>query len=1803
MTKKEPQPEKSSRQQPAPASQPQVETEAPLGSIGPLVAPSPLSAQPNSITSQAAMLKRLPPAQQQSAVQRMHQTQGNRHVQRVVSRMATAPRPAAPTLQAKLTVNEPDDAFEQEADAVADSVMRAPAAATPPPPPDEQLTAGRSVQAKGDVGGPVSDGTQEQIARMQSGGQPLPDSERAFFEERMGADFSGVRVHPDGEAADTAQDLSARAFTVGNHIAFNEGEYQPGTSEGRHLLAHELTHTVQQGAAETVATKRIQRKEERDAEEGEEPTPEEKAAALAAAQAAEAIATQAHSTGETQAGQSRNEATTKQEETGQVMAVATQTSQEANAKVQEGEAKKQALAAEKPMDGAGAKPPAEAEPKAAAAAPQPAAKGAGDGAGERENTADKAPASAEADPGFQGMKEKSQSAAKQESAHDPAEKKAGEAQAAAQQPASEVSGHAQNTQVGKMEQAEAPPFDAPAFKARLMERIAALAPRSVEEADEFKEQDKLGGLKEEMKGEVTQEQDKTQAPMEQAAESSPDTASVEKKPVTPLQAAAPGEAVSDVGAKQAVPKEKGKSEVETPIEDDSKALDQKMQDNEITEEQLADANEPTFSTALESKKGAQEHAKSAPPEYRQAEQEQLTQAEAEATAVATEKMQGMHGDRTSLFGQVDAQQQSAKTSDEQARDKVGTDIQAIYDKTKTQVDTILGKLDGEVTRLFDEGAQQAKKVFEEFVDAKMEAYKEERYGGWLGWARWAKDKLFDMPDEVNVFYTEGRQLYISKMDGVIDTVVGTIGKGITEAKAEIARGKKEIQEYVNRLPDDLKEVGQQASQDIQGKFDQLEQDVNAKQDDLVNTLAQKYTENLQAVDARIEELKAANKGLVGQALDAIGGVIKTILELKEMLLSVLEKAASAVMKILKDPIGFLGNLITGVKQGLMNFVSNIGTHLQTGLTTWLFGEVGKAGIQMPENLDFEGVLGLATQMLGMTWDFIRARASKILGEEVVSKLETGFEWFMILKEQGLAGLWQYLQDQLGMLKDMVIDGIKDMVIGEVVEAGIQWLVGILGGPAGAFIKAAKAIYDIIMWFVNNGSQVMTLVSSILDSITAIADGSLDAAATYIEESLAKALPVVIGFLASLLGLGDLGSKIRKIIERVQEPIGKAIDWVIEKAKGFVKKVGKALGFGKDDEDEQGKDKDKEGGDKDGDGEVGESVSFNADGEGHRLWVSVEGTKTTIMVASTPGPVENKLGEWKRRLNPSDPQTIAPDNADEARTRIEAAETLHTTIDEKSDLAAKAKERAKNDPAAVAEFERLDQEVETSQQDLADHLKKLFTLYGEDQKIYKRAILGAASATAYYLTATGWTSSNPDEDVIIGLDDPWLSERGPGEGQGGQTKIGHPRPLTSPNPVEADADSLKGSMDPQLHAQDVADAIAASGFGRIKEKVNRIEKQGDLTLIRTNTNVYGAREVVLATGAGPIGRPDSVGDGKEGTDEDNQNFKRIASLDEFENEKPGKAGRRVAVMGSNAGVTAVNRALQRGYKVDYWFQGRLDRGQADNEEKAFDDFGAFYPGSPNKEARDEFMGDANKSKRPHREYDTATATDTDVTIRFKDRLSPPSLTVDQFVFSIGPDEDQEGSPKQILGDEVKGKGEKIKALLQPIYAEKAVPTDDLVIVVGFQSADGLLKVIGAAAARVAKWVEHSNPPSGRIKDISNCVQEVRNIVQSLPPSIVSEEQLTSINSACRALNHALERDETGADPEKGLPQAPNFNVDSEAIIIDYFLSLGFSDARARKVAREIVEKRSQDRRNNIDHPNPHGISNEVVQDVLDNNSGL
>jgi len=936
-------------------------------------------------------------------------------------------------------------------------------------------------------------------------------------------------------AASAPGDIAARhAAVLGDPRIADVGPLQR-TRLMRHLQRGYGNNHVERVMARLHAPQ-LQRRETPLAAESDDrlPTEAEKAAALQAAAAAETLASAARAQGADQASKTASDRAAEQASAQAAKGRAAAATGAARSTLQAGKA----AARGQPISGKPGKSPAPSEPLPVAAAPAPG----------------KSPASPQEDASFQAVIGKIKGAAATKAAHPPATARARAAQAAAVSPPAELAGKAQNTSVGKMQQAETPAFDAAGFKARLMERVAQLTPTTAKEADEFKESGKVEGVKGALQGDVANEQQKSQGPLKQQTQAEPDPGSETPKPVTPLQPEDPGAPPVVAGAEKAAPKPRTHAEVEQPVQAESQKLDTEMAENDISEEQIKKSNEPEFQAAADARNEALEHAATAPQDVRQAEQSQLKGAEAEASAAVQASAQGMYSDRARVLQAVGDRQVKTKSKDEEERARVGADIKAIYAETKTAVEARLNGLDARVNQAFDSGANAARQTFENYVKPRMDAYKERRYGGMFGWARWLKDKVAVTPAEVNAFFTEGRRLYLKEMDAVIDKVTAIVGGTITEARSEIARGRQRISEYVARLPANLKSVGKEAADEIQSEFDDLEDSVKNKENELIESLAQKYNESLQAVDARIEEMRTANQGLVAKAMGAIKGVIETIKKMKDMLLGVLARAADVIGTIIKDPIRFLGNLIGAVKQGLDQFMGRIGEHLKKGLVGWLFGVLDEGGITLPERFDLKGILQLVLQLLGLTKENVRARAVKVVGEPAVAWLEKSVEVFMILATEGPAGLWKFIVNKLGEIKEQAMETLRGFIAERVIKAGITWILSLLN-PASAFIKACKMIFDIVMFFVERGSQIMALVNAILDSIGAIAAGSLSAAANKVEESLAKAIPVAISFLASLLGLGGIAGKVKEVIGKIRKPVNSLIDKVVGGALKMAKKAG------------------------------------------------------------------------------------------------------------------------------------------------------------------------------------------------------------------------------------------------------------------------------------------------------------------------------------------------------------------------------------------------------------------------------------------------------------------------------------------------------------------------------------------------------------------------------------------------------------------------------------------------------------------------
>ncbi|GAA2438722.1 hypothetical protein GCM10010433_44460 [Streptomyces pulveraceus] len=734
--------------------------------------------------------------------------------------------------------------------------------------------------------------------------------------------------------------------------------------------------------------------------------------------------------------------------------------------------------------------------------------------------------------------------------HAPAATESKSAQDAAVAPPDDREAQGKAANAEKMNAAKPGEFNKQAFIDAVNKAVDAQAPKNLDDADKFSKSGRADRIKGEVDGKVKDGKESSAKDIDTATKAPPDTSAAKDKPVTPMTPDQPPANPGAPAAADAVPARQPASV--TDFSQGPAANDQAMADAEVTEDQLAKGNEPEFDQALSAKKTAETDSAKAPAKGKAAEAQQLGTAKAGAAASGAQAMNALTATRASAGKQVDGGKGNAKTKDERKRAEVTAKLQKVYDGTKKDVEATLSGLDKKVDAAFTAGEKSARDAFTADHKRRMKAYKDKRYSGWRGKARWVKDKFAGLPKEADSLYQEARKLYVSRMQTVISSVADIIGTELGKAKARIAKGRAELKAEVDKLPADLKQFGQDASADFAAKFDDLEATVNEKSDQLVQDLAQKYTAALNKIDEEIKKLQEANRGLIDKAKDAIVGVIKTINELKNLLLGILAKAASAIMKIIKDPIGFLGNLVRAVGAGLNLFITNVAEHLKTGVVSWLLGTAVKAGLELPQKFDLKGIIQLIGALLGLSWANIRARITrKGVPDQALTAVEQSVPVAKKLAAEGPAGAVKEIESEAGDLKATILEKLTSYLIPTVIIAGITWIISLLN-PASAFVRAVKGIIDIVTFIVNQGAQIVDFVNAVLDAVIAIANGGSAGVPKMVEAALATSVPLLIGFLASLLGIGSLANKVKSVFHAVARPVNRAIDKIVN----FITKAGK-----------------------------------------------------------------------------------------------------------------------------------------------------------------------------------------------------------------------------------------------------------------------------------------------------------------------------------------------------------------------------------------------------------------------------------------------------------------------------------------------------------------------------------------------------------------------------------------------------------------------------------------------------------------------
>ncbi|MBF6612711.1 MAG: DNA/RNA non-specific endonuclease [Chloroflexi bacterium] len=556
----------------------------------------------------------------------------------------------------------------------------------------------------------------------------------------------------------------------------------------------------------------------------------------------------------------------------------------------------------------------------------------------------------------------------------------------------------------------------------------------------------------------------------------------------------------------------------------------------------------------------------------------------------------------------------------------------------------------------------------------------------------------------------------------MDTAKGLASRAMEAAQKMAARALDVAKNLAEKAVDSAKKMADKALQMAKSLADQAIDNAKAWATralqnaeklattalDNVKKLAEKA---IQAAENMASRALDSAKRLVGKALDIAGSaaealgrglaegalvLIKKGLKLAgidegliDTIVGFLQNAGSLMLEIAKNPGTFLRNLVNAVKGGFGKFASNIAQHLQQGLIGWLTGTMSGMGIEMPATLDMKGIFSLVLQVIGVTADKIREKVTRIIGKENVEGAEAAYgaaskavsqgpalldrAWSMVSQfvSGGVGGLWEKAADYVGDLKSVVFDGIKNWVIEKVVTQAVIKVASMFN-PAGAIFQIANAAYQVIVFIKERGAQIAAVGQSVVQSVSEIAAGSIGGAISAIDQTLARILPVAISFLADIIGLGGIAEKVREIISKVRDVVGRAIDkalrviltpikkiadkvrsrimGVVGAVKGRAgaiagavkEKVGGVVGGVRNRLEKMGKrifgGKGKGGGapsDQSALHPVGVSAGFSIDGEKHRLYTSNASGRPELMVASTPQPVAAFLATVQTSINEID----------------------------------------------------------------------------------------------------------------------------------------------------------------------------------------------------------------------------------------------------------------------------------------------------------------------------------------------------------------------------------------------------------------------------------------------------------------------------------------------------------------------------------------------------------------------------------------
>ncbi len=688
----------------------------------------------------------------------------------------------------------------------------------------------------------------------------------------------------------------------------------------------------------------------------------------------------------------------------------------------------------------------------------------------------------------------------------------------------------------------------------------------------------------------------------------------------------------------------------------------------------------------------------------ESEREQLeTTADDDQRAAVLEARQTIQSERQNA---IDAQDQAVRDLETQAESERASrqgEIQTRVREDEVQITDRYTQAETDADARVQEGEREAEAE-------RDRAEREAREQSW--WDRavnFVKQAFAALTALINTIFDAVRSAVKGLLDAARDFAKGLIDlaasfiKGVIEAFGELLKG------LVDHL---LGDIFPGLAAALTQAIDDAVNLANAAVDAVANTLKAGVDALVNALQSGLDAILDAFQGALNIALGVLQAALTgdwaalatMVLEAALRLLGIdpvafyafIGRALDTIDLIINDPVGFLGNLVDAVVLGIQKFADNFLNHLKAGIIGWLTGALGD--IQIPDRFDLIGLLDLARQILGITWDWIRQKAVRLIGEQNVQRLEFIYSYIQTLIDGGFPALFQRLMDDLSGLVDTILGAIKSFLVEKVIIAGITWLASLFN-PVGALVKLLFTIWNLYQFLRDQLARIIQVVQTVVEGIGNIARGIIDGAATRIEAVLANLLPIAIDLVAKLLGLTGVAARVRRIIADVRERLDRAVDRLIERVLSAFRGGGAAA--------EQVADE--PAADAAVDGQIGAVMTIPVqDAPDHTLFIDVEGANATVMMRSEEKPVMR----WLSRFETDIAAMEDAEKKGEAQGFLDQTRTVLTQLDTRAD-----EEATETQPATTNQTSQPDAgdaAIIQLEGQLRDALSSLFNALGVDR---------------------------------------------------------------------------------------------------------------------------------------------------------------------------------------------------------------------------------------------------------------------------------------------------------------------------------------------------------------------------------------------------------------------------------------------------------------------------------------------------------